>query len=118
MSKNKCQKLQDGLLNVVNSYSTNDIKIALGDSTNNHRTLTVNQVIRYLESRRNVGLKTLGVNLEIAFDLLRTDILTIRDNYRTDAVDINEFFNFFESNVLGVSSEVKTLSRELTSVSL
>lgn len=116
MAKNKCTNLYDGLLGVVNTYGRNDIKIALGDSIDNNRTLTVSQVIRYLNTKRK--FKSLGLNLGTAFNLLRSDILAERDNFRTDAVDINEFLLYFEMYILNVPGQVRTFGRELTQIAV
>lgn len=92
------------LVTVLNRYDTTDIKVAIGDSTNNHRTVTVNQVIRFLGTRRNATLKALGLDLTVAYEAIRDDILATRSyTSRTDALDINEFIDTYSVVVIGGS---------------
>lgn len=91
----------NNLTTVLGSLETNEVKEAIGDSTNNHRTLTVSQVIRFLESRRNGNMRILGANLAEVYELIREDLIFNRGNNRTDAIDINEFVDGFETFVLG-----------------
>ena len=94
------------LVEVVGGLDRNFVKETIGNSTSNNRTLTVNQVIRYLSSRRGVGLKSLGGQLESVYgDILPLIIASRkRRNRRTDSVDINEFINTFESRVINSKS--------------
>ncbi len=100
MSKPKYKNFFDTLTNVVYSLDTVEVKLVLGDSINNNRTLTVSQVIRYLlssSSRKNVAL---GRSLRTVFNELKEDIKFNRFNNRTDAIDINEFINFYSEAVI------------------
>lgn len=91
----------NNLISVLNRYGTDDIKQAIGDSVNNNRTVTVRQVIRFLQTRRNATFKSLAQDLDFAYDSLRQDILDHRvDNSRTDAFDINEFITTYEQVVI------------------
>lgn len=90
----------NNLTSVVNNLDTVVVKAAIGDSINNHRALTVNQVIRYLNTRRSRQLRNLGIELSATYNLLRGDIVSSRHNLRTDAIDINEFVNFYQGTVV------------------
>jgi hypothetical protein len=96
----KVVKFYDKLSDVLQKVSTVDAKLIIGDSINNHRTLTVNQVIRYLEEGGVRGGKKLANNLSLSYEILRPVILDYRNNNRTDAIDINEFFDSYAAFVL------------------
>lgn len=99
---------------VVNGLNTNTVKATIGDSVNNNRTLTVSQVIRYLTTRRKSNLKLLGNQLDVAYGILRPEIVAGRLSFRTDAIDINEFLLAFESGVVtGPTSVKRSIGREL-----
>lgn len=102
---NKCLSFYGKLQKVVAGLDRDSVKLVLGDSINNNRTLTVSQVIRFLTTRRKKGLKSLGTNLESVYGTLKPLILRRRglETYRTDAIDINEFINDFSFTVLSVS---------------
>ena len=102
------------LTGVVGSLNTKSVKGRLGDSINNHRALTVSQVIRFLESRRNPELKNLGQNLDVVFELLKEDIVASRDNLRTDAVDINEFINYYGAEVIALGNHTGIIGRNIS----
>ncbi len=78
------------VLSVVNADSAYAKEI-IGDSLNNHRTLTVNQLVRYLSI---TGDYTLSVNVSLAYNKLRPNLKKYRNrrNNRSDAFDVNEFF--------------------------
>ena len=74
---------------VVTTIETADVKGDVGDSTNNNRVPSVNQVIRFLTSTNyalSSDLRRVYRSLQKnkAFKRLR------RNNNRTDAIDINE----------------------------
>lgn len=107
----------NNLITVLNRYDNDDIKTAIGDSTNNNRTVTVNQVIRFLGTRRNAGLKSLGEDLSFAYDTLREDIAEARTtNNRSDAFDINEFINVYDETVIyGADTDLRrTFGKQFT----
>lgn len=86
------------LLKATVNLNPTTVKTSIGDSTNNNRTLTVGQVARYL---RNVSRKTrLATSITRIHSLFREDIQRARNNSRTDAIDINEFIAFYESEVV------------------
>ena len=89
---------------VINSFGTENIKVRIGDSTNNHRVLTVNQLIRFLSTRRNPSYVNLGKTLSRVYNSNRSTILQVRlDNglTRTDAIDINELTGFLLGDYIG-----------------
>lgn len=71
------------------------VKAAIGDSSNNNRTLTVSQLARYSLHLSGVP----DVRLAKVFKLLEKDILK-RRNKRTDAIDINELVNVYREQVI------------------
>ena len=107
----------NNLISVLNRYDNSDIKEAIGDSTNNHRTATISQVIRFLNSRRNITLKALGADLTVAYEAVRDDLVDIRtETNRTDAFDINEFIDIYISVVIvnGDTDLRRSLSKQFT----
>jgi hypothetical protein len=103
-----------GLQEVLNKHSRNSIKSAIGDSISNNRTVTVSQLIRFLHTRRTPALKSLGNQLEIMYDLLFINLGEYRNNFRTDAFDINEFLSVYEDLVLeGTTTTKRLVSRSL-----
>lgn len=95
----------DELVGFLETTDTNTIKVAIGDSINNNRTLSVNQVIRFLTTRRTPSKKALGESLVNVYTMLKPTIISKRINARTDAVDINEFLNVYERSVLNSRSK-------------
>jgi len=116
---NGCSKLVASLIMLLVEYSRDEIKTTLGDSTNNNRTLTVNQVIRFLTTRRDVDVKELGYNLQVAYDTVYYKVLNSRKSRRTDAIDINEFLTFFTHYTIPATTIygqrlVRSLGQQLT----
>lgn len=112
----KCATFLTALEVVLASYSRDTVKVTIGDSINNNRTLTVNQVVRFLSGRSNRKLGTVGLNLTNMYELVRGDITKYRTRYtyRTDAIDINEFIDYFDRKVLNAStSVVRSVGRQL-----
>ena len=101
----KVNTFYNSLINKVQSIPTVEAKLLIGDSINNHRALTVGQTIRVLSEIR--GGKALANNLEVVYDQLRPFIVNTRNNDRSDAVDINEFISFFESEIVNGNSVAK-----------
>lgn len=96
------------LLKTVANLNPNVVKASIGDSTNNHRTLTVGQVSRYL---RDIRRKTrLSTSINRIHSLFREDIQNARNNSRTDAIDINEFVAFYESEVVLLGNSRKLVN--------
>lgn len=92
----------NSLVTILNRYDGTYIKESIGDSTNNHRVPTVNQVIRFLSSSRKAELRTLGDNLSLAYETLKEEIETTRrsNTSRSDAIDINEFIDTYNEVVI------------------
>lgn len=88
------------LNNVLSTVGRNDVKERIGDSVNNNRTLTVSQVIRFLEGSRSAKNKRLGQSLLSVYNIIGTDAVSSRNNNRVDALDINEFLDFYGSVVI------------------
>lgn len=101
----KVSKFYNNLVNKVNSIPTVEAKLLIGDSINNNRALTVGQTIRVLSEVR--GGKVLAKNLDSVYNELRPFIINTRQNDRSDAVDINEFFSFYESEILNGNTFAK-----------
>lgn len=74
--------------------SKNKIKQMIGDSTNNNRNLTVNQVIRFF-TRRNASVKQRlwGKVIKSIFEDLKPYLYSARKDFnnRSDALDVKEF---------------------------
>lgn len=92
----------NSLVTILNRYDGTYIKESIGDSTNNHRVPTVNQVVRFLTSSRKAEMKILGDNLKIAYETLKDEIdITRKTNTsRSDAIDINEFMDAYNEVVI------------------
>lgn len=103
----KVSKFYNKLTTALNKVETIEAKLIIGDSINNHRTLTVNQVVRYFRESGVRGGKTLANNLEISYIALRPLIEVARDNNRSDAIDINEFNSFYEDFIVHGDSGLK-----------
>lgn len=99
----KVTRLLNDVNGVLDTFSRDSIKAAIGDSTANNRTVTVKQLIRFLNTRRKSGLRKLANNLSVVYSSVRGDIFLNRSSYRTDAVDVYEFIDFLESNTLSRS---------------
>lgn len=109
----KYNNFYNSLVGVVGNLNTNSVKERLGDSTHNHRTLTVNQVVRFLNTKRTKGLKNLGNSLQNVYEILKEDIIANRLSRRTDAIDINEFISFYESEVICLGNHRGTIGRNV-----
>jgi hypothetical protein len=85
-------------LNIIRNL----VKSAIGDSKKNNRTLTVSQVIRYLEQNHVRGSRSKARKIRAVYDLLRADINRNRSDFsnRTDAIDINELVNTYRNLVM------------------
>lgn len=94
---NKVAKFRSDMRNPANSKC---VKELIGDSTSNNRTVTVNQVIRYLEY---TGQRTTAKQVKAAYSVLRPVISTIRAAdgvVRTDAIDLDEFVRIYREEVM------------------
>lgn len=94
---NKIAKFRSDMRNSANSKS---VKELIGDSTSNHRTVTVNQAIRYLEY---TGQRKTAKQVRAAYAVLRNEITYARafdGVVRTDAIDLDEFVRTFRNEVM------------------
>jgi len=76
------------------------VKVQLGDSANNNRTLTVNQTVRFLKENGHISLAN---QIEKVREVIEPTIKTVRRTNkvnRTDAIDISEFVNVYRTYVM------------------
>lgn len=94
---NKSQQFIKALRDILAATTRDEIKFSIGDSTDNNRTLSVNQLIRYLRGLAMPSHKLLASDLELVYSSLRPVITGARaaSRRRTDAIDINEFATAF-----------------------
>lgn len=114
----KTTNFVNAVTNTVNNLNTVAVKESLGDSTNNNRTLSVRQLIRFLSATRgrNAGRnRALASDIETVYNRLRSEITYVRSltNSRTDAVDIQEFIT--ELDYLVSVGRTAALSRVISS---
>ena len=105
----------DTLLATVNSFDSRRIKLKIGDSTNNRRTLTISQVVRFLRATRRTALAT---QLETVYELLLPILRRQREvnNFRTDAFDFNEFINTYKIFIInGTANNKRKITTALNS---
>lgn len=98
----------------LEGLNPDSVKATIGDSINNNRVLTVGQLVRFLNTNPVSGGKTLGASLENVYGVLRNEIITNRLNSRTDAVDINEFINFYEAAIIGAGEFRPVVSKNIS----
>lgn len=87
---------------IARGAGATEIKKLIGDSTNNNRTLTVSQTVRYLNK---VGLRKLAYAVETSTNILESQILRRREN-RTDAIDLNELVSTYRTVVMNGRSDI------------
>jgi hypothetical protein len=75
----------------LNEEGAQNVKALLGDSTDNNRVLSVNQVLRYLNLS---GYQSTAGRLNAVYLKVRSDIRAEFGSARTDAIDWNEFVEF------------------------
>ena len=105
---NKTISFLNRLVTTLNTVDTDTLKSSIGDSTNNNRTVTVNQAIRFFTRS---GKRRLASNLRTVYSSrqVRSLIRAIRaTSRRTDAVDINELLS-----AVNVASHVASFNRSL-----
>lgn len=107
MNKTKVAVFLNNLRDIIKTLDTTEVKDTIGDSINNNRTLTVNQVIRYLVTRRNPKLKALGTQLSAVYYTIGKSALEMRYNNRTDALDINELILALSITSICGSTQIK-----------
>lgn len=105
----KVSNFYNSLQGILAKTDTLGAKLTIGDSINNNRALTVSQVIRFFEESSFSGSKKLSYNLASVFEEVRPMILNTRTTRRTDAVDINEFVEFYRIEVLNGNKFAKSV---------
>jgi len=94
MTKQKKVNFLAKLDRILCTFTDRELKIYVGDSVNNHRTISVNQLIRLLSkpgiNRRN---RQLGRHLRAVYQILRPFMAYQRSKRcrRSDAYSITEF---------------------------
>lgn len=115
---NKAEQFYETLTNVLGDYNPETIKTFLNDSTFNNRTVSVNQVIRFLRYQNSRSLRSLAIDLQTTYDSLRwklTQRRSILNKRRTDAVDINEFVRLYAIECIVNPTFRRSLGHKLTS---
>lgn len=94
------------------------VKEVIGDSANNKRTLTVNQLIRYLSLGEVRGDKKLARQIKAVFPVLKSEIVGARRDLtqRTDAIDVTEFVNTYRHVVMNNKLYRRTVATKLSKV--
>jgi len=110
----KYKQFYSSLRATVDNTDTIRLKAAIGDSTNNHRTPTVSQVIRFLNRKNSSkNQRQLGKKLRNIYPMLRTTAKNFRNSNRTDAIDINEFLYTYFLDVVCLKRKQRKISRVL-----
>lgn len=91
----------------VRGKSGRTVKKLIGDSTENNRTLTVKQAIRYVDGV--VGDQTLARQLQAVNEILKPVIVEKRR--RTDAIDLSELVNNYRRAIM--NNRNRTLRRKV-----
>ena len=111
----KYRQFYNTLRTTVDNVSSTKLKEAIGDSTNNHRIPTVNQVIRFLNRKNSSkNQRQLGKKLRNIYPMLRETTKAFRNSNRTDAIDINEFLFTYWVDVMCLKRKQRKISRVLT----
>lgn len=100
----------------LSTNNRNAVKNTIGDSTNNHRTLTVNQVIRYLRQTKRYKFAS---QIEAVYNRMKDDVQYYRmltDSSRSDAIDINEFINVVDYYLENDNSMSRKLGNVISKV--
>jgi len=100
MSVPKYKTFFNNVNSILNMTNKNQIKTTIGDSTNNHRTVSVVQFIRFLEA---IGEDVLATQTTLAYNNLYEVLQDQRDYrgvVRRDGFDITEFLNTYEEVVI------------------
>lgn len=103
MAKAVYRRFFEELTEVVSDLDKTEVKRKIGDSTSNNRTLTVNQVIRFLTSSPNYKTRKLGRQLSEVRGLLSSRIAEYRRSLglvRNDSFEISEIIKLLENDVL------------------
>lgn len=113
----KINNLVSDVLEVVQNYGSTAIRKSLKDSVTRNREVSVNQVIRFLRTRRNPAYRTLATKLDAVYiSTIRqtaVNLRLMRGSNRTDAVDLNEFINAVDYRTTWDSTFSRTVANVL-----
>jgi hypothetical protein len=108
---NKVQQLATSLERVLDKVGAFTIKNTVGDSVFNNRTVTVGQLLRFLNNSESPRRRGLGNQLQVAYtsNQIKRLLRAVRGaSSRTDAVDTNELLL-----ALRTAGAVPSMSRSL-----
>jgi len=116
MKTRKFEKFFHTLLDVKSELTSIKglVKIAIDDSTRNNRSLSVNQVLRYLrskpQSRRSIRLAN---KIERVYTVLKSEVINDRkrSTKRTDAIELNELIATYRATVMDDGKKRRTIGR-------
>lgn len=114
MSNSKLNTFVNRLVDILGEEDRNTVKSLIGDSTLNNRTVTVGQLIRYLET---TGRFTTANNVRKVYTTLSARLTSYRtrNNNRTDAFDVNELLTVLTSVATrGAPSTKQAVSRVIS----
>lgn len=100
---------------VLSDLDQSRVKRSIGDSTQNNRTISVNQLVRFLTRRGNRGDQILARRISTLLESVR-DLVSLNRINRTDAVDVSEFLEVL-NHLTSDSSHTRFLTRTLQKVS-
>ena len=98
------------LVETVTTLNKISVKETIGDSTANHRVLTVSQLIRYLSTRRNSHDRKFVLFVKEVYASVRSAILAEREanGLSTDyTIYVTEFVNFLETTSIAKNNAVR-----------
>lgn len=112
--KTKVERFVDRVEKLKKTENNSTIKALAGDSTQNHRTPTVSQIVNLAIYEGNVDLA-----MDLTFTnnyLLKNELLkrVRRNNNRTDAYDINEFLKALRRYVVSSPNRRKEVNQLIT----
>jgi len=107
------KELADIRANIRDPKVSKRIKTHIGDSVNNNRTVTVSQLIRFLNKK---GDKKLALQILLINDYLKNATKLLR-NKRTDAIDVAELVNSYRLYVMDYAILRDDMQKKLTQVS-
>lgn len=101
---------------VLQGRNTKSVKELLGDSVNNNRTLTVNQLIRFLTLAKDTTFANQISAVNEIIEPLVMEHRFITGSKRTDAIDYNEFVSVYRTEVMNNRNHRKVIGRALSKV--
>ena len=98
------------LTSTVESLNVDTVKSTIGDSTDNHRSLSVSQLIRYLNTRRNVNNRRLAAVTQEVYASVRNAIYAERASFGLSTeytVYVGEFISFLENTDISAANSLR-----------